>query len=63
MGVVVDIIILRLLIVIPVWRICSRIGFSGAISLIAIIPLGELIVCAILAYSKWPEKAKYIKEQ
>lgn len=50
--------------VIPFWRICKRAGFSGALSLIVIIPLlGELIVTAILSFSNWPKKPSFfIKE-
>ena len=43
--------------VVPLWRICSRAGFNGALSLLALIPwLGLLIVGAMLSYSAWPQK-------
>lgn len=54
MDLIVGIIGLVLLIV-PLWKICTRAGFSGALSLIAIIPFfGVLIVGAILSFSEWP---------
>ena len=40
---------------IPLWRICSRAGFTPAWSLLVIIPyLGPLIVAARLGLSDWP---------
>lgn len=45
------------LIVVPLWRICKRTGFSGKLSLLALIPwLGLLIVGALLSFAKWPDK-------
>ena len=45
------------LIVIPLWRICRRAGFHGALSLLALVPLvGPLIVGAILSFADWPAK-------
>jgi len=44
-----------LLLIIPTWRICSRAGFSGALSLFHLVPLiGSFVVMAILAFSTWP---------
>lgn len=45
------------LVVVPLWRICSRAGFHGATSLLALIPvLGVPIIGAILSFAKWPDK-------
>ena len=47
--------VLALVLIIPTWRICTRAGFSGALSLLHLVPLiGWLIVMAILAFSPWP---------
>lgn len=44
-----------LILIIPTWRICSRAGFSGALSLLHLVPLiGSFIVMAILAFGTWP---------
>lgn len=44
-----------LVLIIPTWRICTRAGFSGALSLFHLVPLiGPFIVMAILAFSDWP---------
>ena len=47
--------ILLVLVIVPLWRICRRAGFSPALSLLAIIPvLGFVIVAAILGFAEWP---------
>ena len=48
-------VLLALVLIIPTWRICTRAGFSGALSLFHLVPLvGAFIVMAILAFSDWP---------
>ncbi len=48
--------LLALVLIIPTWRICTRAGFSGALSLFHLVPfIGWLIVMAILAFSPWPD--------
>lgn len=57
-------IIFAILVIVPLWRICSRAGFNGALSLLAIVPwLGIVIIGAILSFSTWPVKANTTKEQ
>jgi hypothetical protein len=47
--------LLALVLIIPTWRICTRAGFSGAVSLFHLVPvIGSFIVMAILAFSTWP---------
>ena len=47
--------LLALVLIIPTWRICTRAGFSGALSLFHLVPLiGSFIVMAMLAFSNWP---------
>jgi hypothetical protein len=44
-----------LVMIIPTWRICTRAGFSGALSLFHLVPLiGLFIVMGVLAFSDWP---------
>jgi hypothetical protein len=43
--------------IVPLWRICARAGFNGALALMALIPwLGLLIVGAVLSFASWPTK-------
>ena len=47
--------LLALVLIIPTWRICTRAGFSGALSLFHLVPvIGSFIVMAVLAFSTWP---------
>ena len=44
-----------LLLIVPTWRIFVRAGFSGALSLLHLVPfVGFLVIMAILAFSDWP---------
>jgi hypothetical protein len=47
--------VLALVLIIPTWRICTRAGFSGALSLLHLVPvIGVFIIMAVLAFSPWP---------
>lgn len=55
LGVIAYFMVMVLALVIPTWRICNRAGYSGAISLLHLIPgVGTVIVFAILAFGTWP---------
>jgi hypothetical protein len=36
------------------WRIFSKAGYNGAMSLLLFIPIANLIVICMLAFSEWP---------
>lgn len=40
--------------VIAVWKICSRVGFNGALGLLMLVPFGDIILPLYIAYAKWP---------
>jgi hypothetical protein len=42
--------------VIPFWKIFSKAGFAGALSLLMIVPFVNLIVLYIVAFSEWKIK-------
>lgn len=42
------------IIVIPFWKIYSKAGFSKWLSLLMIVPLINLIVLYVVAFSAWP---------
>lgn len=47
--------VVALVLIIPTWRICTRAGFSGAWSLLHLVPvIGIFIIMAVLAFSPWP---------
>jgi hypothetical protein len=41
------------LIVIPYWKIFSKAGFSGALSLLMLVPLANIVVLYYVAFSNW----------
>jgi hypothetical protein len=48
-------VLVALVLIIPTWRICTRAGFSGALSLFHLVPLiGSFIVMGVLAFTDWP---------
>lgn len=47
------------LVVIPVWRICQRIGYAGPISLLILIPFVNIALIYFIAFAPWkPMKDK-----
>lgn len=43
--------------IVPLWKVCARAGFNGALSLLALIPwLGLVVVGGVLSFATWPEK-------
>ncbi|MGA8041819.1 MAG: hypothetical protein WCA37_03365 [Terracidiphilus sp.] len=41
------------IVIVPVWFICKKAGFSPWLSLLNIIPLGGLVLLYVLAFSEW----------
>jgi membrane protein DedA with SNARE-associated domain len=41
---------------IPLWRIISKAGYSGAWALVSLIPVVNLIALWIFAFAKWPNE-------
>jgi len=46
--------IIGILVLIPVWRICTKAGYSGWLSLLVLIPIANLLLLYFLAFSEWP---------
>jgi hypothetical protein len=47
-------ILLAVLFVVPLWRICTKAGYSGWLSLLTLIPIANLVLLYFLAFSTWP---------
>ena len=46
------------------WRVFSKAGYSGALGLLMLVPVGNLIMLCILAFSQWPVlKSSNLPEQ
>lgn len=46
--------VMAAVVVIPFWRICSKAGYPGWLSLLILIPLVNLVFLYVLAFSEWP---------
>jgi uncharacterized protein (DUF983 family) len=46
--------VIGLLVVVPLWRICARLGFPGWLSLAAFVPLANVLLLYYLAFADWP---------
>ena len=46
--------IIGLVVVLPFWKIFSKAGFSGWLSLVMVIPLLNLVMLFYLAFARWP---------
>ena len=36
------------------WRICSKAGFSGALGLLMLVPIANIILPLYIAFAQWP---------
>ena len=45
-----------ILVVIPFWRICQRLGYNPWLSLLMALPLVNLIFLYVLAFADWPSQ-------
>jgi len=43
-----------LLVVWPFWMICKKAGFHGVLSLLMLVPIGNVILPFVLAFAEWP---------
>jgi len=43
-----------LLTVIPFWKICTKAGFPGALSLLMLVPVANIILPFYIAFTDWP---------
>ena len=45
-----------LLVVLPFWKICKKAGFKGELSLLMLVPIGNIILPFYLAFAEWPAR-------
>ncbi len=43
-----------LLTVIPLWKICSKAGFPGPLSLLMLVPIANIVLPFYVAFAQWP---------
>ena len=47
-------IVIGIIVVVPFWRICSKAGYPGALSLLVVIPLVNIAFFYFLGFAQWP---------
>jgi len=57
LGLIVGIVVAAVFFLYPLWRIFSRAGLPAPLSLLVLLPLGQIIVALILAFARWPNTA------
>ena len=55
--------VVYLLPVIAFWKICSRVGFNGALGLLMIVPIANAILPLYVAFAKWPACEHKLREE
>lgn len=50
--------IVGILLVVPTWRICQRIGYPGPIGLLIVVPIANIVLLYFIAFSKWQTSQK-----
>ncbi len=46
--------VMAILVVVPAWRICQRIGYSGWMGILILIPMLNLVFLYFIAFADWP---------
>jgi hypothetical protein len=46
--------VIAIVVVIPVWRICQRAGYSGWLGVLILIPMVNLALLYFIAFADWP---------
>ncbi|MFC4257498.1 hypothetical protein ACFOZ5_00470 [Marinobacter lacisalsi] len=46
--------VMAIVVVVPVWRICQRIGYPGWMGILILIPMINLFLLYFIAFADWP---------
>ncbi|MAK56367.1 MAG: hypothetical protein CML17_11085 [Pusillimonas sp.] len=46
--------VIAIVVIIPAWRICKRIGYPGWLGILIVVPLANLVLLYFIAFSNWP---------
>ncbi|SFR44427.1 hypothetical protein SAMN05216203_0373 [Marinobacter daqiaonensis] len=46
--------VMAVLVVVPVWRICQRIGYPGWMAILILIPMVNMVLLYFIAFADWP---------
>ena len=46
--------VIAVLVIVPFWLIFAKAGFSGWLSLLMVVPIANIVMLYVLAFSAWP---------
>lgn len=52
------VLIVAAIVVVPFWRICSKAGYPGWLSLLIVLPIANIALLYYLAFSEWPSQRR-----
>lgn len=47
-------VLMVVLLTLPMWKITTKAGFPGALSLLILIPVANIVFLYVLAFAEWP---------
>ena len=59
---VIFVVLYLFIVVFPIWKIITRMGFSGWLSLLSLVPVLNLVMLWVLALSTWPVENQNLNE-
>ncbi|MDX1801033.1 MAG: hypothetical protein R3303_08910 [Marinobacter sp.] len=57
------ILVIAVVMVIPAWRICQRIGYPGVMGILILIPVLNLALLYFIAFADWPVDKKGAQDE
>jgi hypothetical protein len=49
-------ILVALIMVVPFWRLCQRVGYSPWLSLLMLLPIANVVLLYFIAFGDWPSQ-------
>lgn len=47
-------VLMVVLLILPLWKVSSKAGFPGVLSLLILIPVANIVFLYVLAFAEWP---------
>lgn len=47
--------VMAIVVVVPVWRLCQRLGYPGWMGILILIPMVNLALLYFIAFTDWPK--------
>jgi hypothetical protein len=52
------VLILSLIVLVPFWKIFQKAGFGGALAILMLVPIANIIMIFFLGFAEWPSLRK-----